>query len=47
VNGLVELVVTAKGRLFRVLRFVFKQEKIVEVDVVADPRASSNSIWRS
>jgi len=37
VNGSVGLVLAPRGRLWRALRFVIRDEKIVEVEVVADP----------
>ena len=47
VNGAVGVVVAPRGRLLMVLVFTISEEKIVEIDAVANPSASANSSWRS
>ena len=37
VNGVVGVVVAPRGRLFLVMAFKFSGEKVVEIDVIADP----------
>jgi RNA polymerase sigma-70 factor (ECF subfamily) len=37
VNGVVGVVIAPCGRLFLVLAFMFARDKIVKIDVIADP----------
>jgi RNA polymerase sigma-70 factor (ECF subfamily) len=41
VDGAVGVVVAPRGRLFRVLRFTIQDDKVVQIDVVADPGSLS------
>jgi RNA polymerase sigma-70 factor (ECF subfamily) len=41
VNGSVGLGLAPRGRLFRALSFTISDEKIVEIDVIADPERLS------
>lgn len=43
VNGAARAVAVAEGQLFAVLGFTVRRGKIVEIDVVADPRTSARS----
>jgi RNA polymerase sigma factor (sigma-70 family) len=47
VNGTVGIVVAPRGQLLLALRLTIKDDKIAEIDVIADPRASTSSTWPS
>jgi hypothetical protein len=47
VNGTVDIVVAPRGQLLLALRLTIKDDKIAEIDVIADPRASTSSTWPS